>query len=1141
MLPVEDLLERALALPARRCGSPARPASTSSAARSATCCSAPRPADLDFVARGRRPAALAGAVRRPGDRPRALRHRLGSRRRARVRRRRDPHRDLRPAGRAARRRARPASTPTSPAATSPSTRSRSRLGGPDAGRLRSAPRRGGGPRGRRPARAARRARSSTTRRGSCGWPATPGGWASRSSAGRPRGSRRGRAGGALDTVSGPRIGAELALLAADAAGRGRLRRADARSDAGDAIAPGLSGSTPSSRRARSRSCPPTAAAIVLLARRSRAAASSEPPALLDRLGFTRDDARRGARRRSARPRRSRAGRRGLRDRRRVSRRPSRPRSPARSGPSEEARRWLDGAPPRRARHQRARTCSPRARPRARTSARVLAALLALRLDGELARRSATRSSRAARRLVGMTRRERQRAALRPARRRLLRGLVPHADRPRERASARGSATRCSRPPGSGREPTCSLWFLAMDPATAAPVAPQGDLPDRRLPRRRATRSGSRIGDATLDERRACAARSRTSPGICAGPPPGGAYRHVHPLLEHGADRQDRAHAAPRRRRRRRARCASAAASSCSTARAAARRTCGAPSTPRRWAWVHANDFGADGGRPGRVRRRRLGVRPALRPRGRAEHAGRRRASAARTSLDRARGAVARATPSRFALTELAASRPRDGGRRLVGEVDAAAASCSRASPTRTPTASWPTATTPRSRRCASSVWEDGRRSWRPSSRPGRAHFEYAQREPVPGVPLLLLSAPGHIALDLPGRAPCSSPSRRGGVSAGPYASLNLGAPDRRRPARPWPRTARRVAARDRRRRCVQGHQVHGTAVVAGAERRRAVGGRGRRAGHRAARRRAARPHRRLPPDRASPAPRRRGDAPRRLARPGRRRHRRGRRARCASSAADGPLAAAIGPGAGPCCYEMGDEVHAAFAPHGDAVARAGRNLDLKAVARLRARGGGRRGASRTSGSARSAATPTLVLPPPRRRHHRPPGGRRMAELIDGARRRSACARTSPRCARRSPRRRARAGRDAGRRRDPRRGEVRPRRGSRDPGRGGPRPARREPRAGPRRQEGRRRRPGTFTWDFIGQLQSRKVKAILPLVRLIHSVASDSALAQLERHATGGTEVLARGQRRGGGRARRASRPTSCPRISSARRPPGRSP
>lgn len=38
----------------------------------------------------------------------------------------------------------------------------------------------------------------------------------------------------------------------------------------------------------------------------------------------------------------------------------------------------------------------------------------------------------------------------------------------------------------------------------------------------------------------------------------------------------------------------------------------------------------------------------------------------------------------------------------------------------------------------------------------------------------------------------------------------------------------------------------------------------------------------------------------------------------------------------------------------------------------------------------------------------------------------------------------------------------------------------------------------FTWDFIGQLQSRKVRAIVPHVRLIHSLASLSALRELER-------------------------------------------
>ncbi len=47
----------------------------------------------------------------------------------------------------------------------------------------------------------------------------------------------------------------------------------------------------------------------------------------------------------------------------------------------------------------------------------------------------------------------------------------------------------------------------------------------------------------------------------------------------------------------------------------------------------------------------------------------------------------------------------------------------------------------------------------------------------------------------------------------------------------------------------------------------------------------------------------------------------------------------------------------------------------------------------------------------------------------------------------------------------------------------------------------------FTWDFIGNLQSRKVRAILPRVRYIHAVASDSVLTQLGRHATPATRVL----------------------------------
>jgi uncharacterized pyridoxal phosphate-containing UPF0001 family protein len=49
--------------------------------------------------------------------------------------------------------------------------------------------------------------------------------------------------------------------------------------------------------------------------------------------------------------------------------------------------------------------------------------------------------------------------------------------------------------------------------------------------------------------------------------------------------------------------------------------------------------------------------------------------------------------------------------------------------------------------------------------------------------------------------------------------------------------------------------------------------------------------------------------------------------------------------------------------------------------------------------------------------------------------------------------------------------------------------------------------GAFEWDFIGNLQSRKVKQLLPVCRLIHSVATESALVQLGNHGGADTEIL----------------------------------
>jgi YfiH family protein len=190
----------------------------------------------------------------------------------------------------------------------------------------------------------------------------------------------------------------------------------------------------------------------------------------------------------------------------------------------------------------------------------------------------------------------------------------------------------------------------------------------------------------------------------------------------------------------------------------------------------------------------------------------------------------------------------------------------------------------------------------------------------------------HIAANLPG-ASARFTTRRGGVSTGCYASLNLGhstadATDRVRANRD--RLADETGiARDR---FAFGSQVHGTAVRCLAE----------------------------PPDPDAPLIPADGQAtsvagvapavvvadclPIVLAAPGAVAVVHGgwrglaggviaegmRAVRALGG--DGDVAAAIGPGAGVCCYEVGEEVHAAFAHHGDAV-RDGRNLDLKAIAR----------------------------------------------------------------------------------------------------------------------------------------------------------------------------------------------------------------
>jgi purine-nucleoside/S-methyl-5'-thioadenosine phosphorylase / adenosine deaminase len=207
----------------------------------------------------------------------------------------------------------------------------------------------------------------------------------------------------------------------------------------------------------------------------------------------------------------------------------------------------------------------------------------------------------------------------------------------------------------------------------------------------------------------------------------------------------------------------------------------------------------------------------------------------------------------------------------------------------------------------------------------------------------------HIAISLPG-AEVRFTTRRGGVSQAPYDTLNLGLWTDDDPASV-------SANRERlahlvgipRERFQQGRQVHGAEVVA-------LDG----PPQRAARERAASPEAlpaEEPPEADGQVTGAEGVAavvlvadclPIALARPGKvgmlHAGWRGLAAGIvgAGVAAFGdepPAAAAIGPGAGPCCYAAGEEVHAAFADLGPSV-RHGDNADLPAIAAARLREAG---------------------------------------------------------------------------------------------------------------------------------------------------------------------------------------------------------
>jgi YfiH family protein len=213
------------------------------------------------------------------------------------------------------------------------------------------------------------------------------------------------------------------------------------------------------------------------------------------------------------------------------------------------------------------------------------------------------------------------------------------------------------------------------------------------------------------------------------------------------------------------------------------------------------------------------------------------------------------------------------------------------------------------------------------------------------LPEPFIARDGHIAIRLPG-AWAMFTTRHGGCSEGPYASLNLGSSSGDDPER-----ERRLGVR-----LLLGHQVHGTRVA-----RRPADGQGNADRQSGGQRTGGREHGAeadLPADGQATACR--GLAPAVLT------------ADCLAVAiagegavavvhagwrglaggvigegvralrelgARGALGAAIGPGAGGCCYEVGEDVLAAFARHPQA-RRGPRRLHLAAIAAAQLRDAG---------------------------------------------------------------------------------------------------------------------------------------------------------------------------------------------------------
>ena len=353
-----------------------------------------------------------------------------------------------------------------------------------------------------------------------------------------------------------------------------------------------------------------------------------------------------------------------------------------------------------------------------------------------------------------------------------------------------------RAPGSAR---CGSWRWT---ATATRLARKRDLSDRGARGRARSlpaHAGRRGPLRPRDGRRLRGRRLGAARGSRRCRPPSTSTRCC------GARASPRrCSCSPIRISRSRARCASPGASSSSTARAAARRTCGAPSTPRAGRGRTPTTCAAS-----RASRVRAPTSTASASSCRASAASwdpaRRSwgASAATTSARPARCASS-ATPSHFGLTSWH-FEARDGKRRVVGEVDAPRDSlvgvtyhdpdgdlayCYNSEVASMRVFVWDRTTRGRF------GWTPARHARRRRHRPLRVRPARARRRRGAARHVSFRAAGEHLAIDLPG-ATALFTTRRGGVSEGPYASLNLGSKtdDDPRARRGQPRARARAGRR----------------------------------------------------------------------------------------------------------------------------------------------------------------------------------------------------------------------------------------------------------------------------------------------------------------------------------------------------------